>query len=58
MYSEGKINSRKTDIMKTIKLFHKGVSSEGINVNFPARLLGSLGTLLLNDIEEELEKTQ
>lgn len=57
MYSEGKINGRKTDLIKTIELFHKGVPTDGINVNFPLRLLDSLGTFLLNDIEEELEKT-
>lgn len=57
MYSEGKINGRKTNLIKTIELFHKGVTTEGVNVNFPSRLLDSLGTFLLNTIEEELEKT-
>ena len=57
MYSEGKINVRQTPLIKTIELFHKGVSADGINVNFPKRLLDSLATFLLNDIEEELEKT-
>ncbi len=58
MYSSGKINGRETDLIKTIELFHKGVSAEGINVNFPHRLLESLGTLLLNDLEKELEKKE
>ena len=57
MYASGKINGRKTDLIKTIELFHKGVTTDGVNVNFPARLLDSLGTFLLNAIESELEKT-
>lgn len=56
MYSSGKINGRKTDLIKTIELFHKGVPTEGVNVNFPHRLLESLGTFLLNDLESEMEK--
>lgn len=56
MYSAGKINGRKMNLIKTIELFHKGVSSEGINVNFPLRLLESLGAFLLNDLEAEVEK--
>jgi hypothetical protein len=56
MYSSGKINGRKTDLIKTIELFHKGVSAEGVNVNFPPRLLESLGSFLLNDLEKDLAK--
>jgi HD-GYP domain-containing protein (c-di-GMP phosphodiesterase class II) len=51
MYSAGKINGRKLDLIKTIELFHKGVSSDGINVNFPKRLLDSLDSFLLNELE-------
>lgn len=58
MYSCGKINGRKTDLIKTIELFHKQVGAEGINVNFPKRLTDSLGTLLLNDLEKEIEKNK
>ena len=54
MYSSGKINGRETDLIKTIELFHKQVSSDGININFPIRLTDSLGTFLLNDLEKEL----
>jgi HD-GYP domain-containing protein (c-di-GMP phosphodiesterase class II) len=56
MYSYGKINGRKVDLIKTIELFHKQVNADGINVNFPTRLTDSLGTFLLNDLEKEIEK--
>ncbi len=55
MYSMGKINGRKLDLIKTFELFHKGVSSDGINVNFPQRLLESLGSFLQNELEKEME---
>ncbi|MFT6631950.1 MAG: HD-GYP domain-containing protein (c-di-GMP phosphodiesterase class II) [Bacteriovoracaceae bacterium] len=58
MYSYGNLNGRKVDLIKTIEMFHKKVSSDGININFPTRLTDSLGTLLLNDLEKELEKNK
>jgi HD-GYP domain-containing protein (c-di-GMP phosphodiesterase class II) len=55
MYSGGHINGRKTNLMKTISLFHKQVSTEGVNMSFPVRLTDSLAVFLLNDIEKELK---
>ena len=53
-YSEGLINGRKTELIKTINLFYKQVPSEGINVSFPKRLIDSLGTFMLNELEKDL----
>jgi HD-GYP domain-containing protein (c-di-GMP phosphodiesterase class II) len=55
MYSGGYINGRKTNLIKTIELFHKQVGTEGVNMSFPMRLTDSLGVFLLNDLEKELE---
>ena len=55
MYSQGKVNGRKTSLMKAIELFHKQVQTEGVNMKYPLRLSESLGVFLLNDLENELK---
>lgn len=55
MYSGGYINGRKTNLIKCFEIFHKQVSTEGVNMNFPHRLTDSLGVFLLNDLEKELK---
>lgn len=53
MYSSGRINGRRVDLMKTLKFFHKGVDTRGVNVNFPQRLLDSLASFFFNDLEKQ-----
>ena len=46
MYGAGKINGKNISLEKSIEIFYKRISVEGINISFPENLLDSLGSFL------------